>query len=120
MPQASVSDKQQPPVVLTIAGLDPSGGAGVIADVKTFAAFGCFPTAAITSLTFQNTISVSGAAHQPAEVVRAQVLPVIEDFTVACVKTGMLPTREVITAVARLLRETALRGAAAIIDPVMR
>src|SRR5437764_3591842 len=111
MPRASDTTKQEPPIALTIAGLDPSGGAGVIADVKTFTAFGCFPTAAITSLTFQNTVGVSGAAHQPAEVVRAQVLPLIEDFRVAGVKTGMLPTREMIIEVAQLLRETELREA---------
>ena len=66
------------PVALTIAGFDPSGGAGVIADVKTFTAFGCFATAAVTSLTFQNTTGVFGAAHQTAADVRAQVLPVVE------------------------------------------
>ncbi|MCA1626616.1 MAG: bifunctional hydroxymethylpyrimidine kinase/phosphomethylpyrimidine kinase, partial [Acidobacteria bacterium] len=109
-----------PPVALTIAGFDPSGGAGVAADIKTFTAFGCFATAAITSLTFQNTTGVFGAAHQTVETVRAQVLPVVEDFTVAGVKTGMLPTREVIREVARLLRETSLRDAAPVIDPVVR
>lgn len=106
------------PVALTIAGLDPSGGAGVIADVRTFAAFGCFATAAITSLTFQNTTGVFGAVHQTAETVRAQVTPIIEDFTLSCAKTGMLPTREVIAEVARLFRETVLP--APVVDPVMR
>jgi hydroxymethylpyrimidine kinase/phosphomethylpyrimidine kinase len=108
------------PVALTIAGFDPSGGAGVVADVKTFTAFGCFATAAVTSLTFQNTTGVFGAAHQTAADVRAQVLPVVEDFRVACLKTGMLPTREVISEVARLLRETRLGEVDAIIDPVVR
>ncbi|MCA1568420.1 MAG: bifunctional hydroxymethylpyrimidine kinase/phosphomethylpyrimidine kinase [Acidobacteria bacterium] len=108
------------PVALTIAGFDPSGGAGVVADIKTFTAFGCFATAAVTSLTFQNTTGVFGATHQTAGDVRAQVLPVIEDFRVAGVKTGMLPTREVISEVARLLRETPLREIGAIIDPVVR
>jgi hydroxymethylpyrimidine kinase/phosphomethylpyrimidine kinase len=109
-----------PPVVLTIAGLDPSGGAGVVADVKTLTAFGCFATAAVTSLTFQNTAGVYGAAHQSAEVLRAQVLPVVEDFRIAALKTGMLPTREVIAGVARLLRETPLRDAPCVVDPVVR
>lgn len=107
-----------PIVALTIAGFDPSGGAGLIADVKTFAAFGCFATAAVTSLTYQNTLGVYGAIHQSAEAVRAQVLPVIEDFAVGCVKTGMLPTGEVIKEVARLLRETTLP--APVVDPVVR
>ena len=109
---------EAPPVVLTIAGFDPSGGAGVVADVKTITAFGCFAAAAVTSLTYQNTTGVFGASHQTAETVRAQVLPVVEDFTVAGAKTGMLPTREVIEEVARLLRETNLP--APVVDPVVR
>ena len=111
-------DSTTPPVALAIAGFDPSGGAGVIADVKTFQAFGCFATAAVTSLTFQNTTGVFGAAHQTPETVRAQVMAVIQDFSVACVKTGMLPTREVILEVARLLRETGLPSP--VVDPVIR
>lgn len=114
----SIDKADAPCVALTIAGFDPSGGAGVAADIKTFTAFGCFATAAITSLTFQNTMGVFGAAHQTAEAVRAQVLPVVEDFRVACAKTGMLPTREVILEVARLFREEALP--APVVDPVVR
>ncbi len=109
---------ETPPVALTIAGFDPSGGAGVVADVKTFTAFGCFAAAAVTSLTYQNTTGVFGAAHQTAEAVRAQVMPVVEDFTVAGAKTGMLPTREIIAEVARLFRETELP--APVVDPVVR
>lgn len=108
----------RPLVALTIAGFDPSGGAGIVADIKTFTAFGCFATAAVTSLTFQNTTGVFGAVHQTAQAVRAQVLPVIEDFSVAGAKTGMLPTREVIHEVARLFRETGLP--APVVDPVVR
>ena len=106
------------PIALSIAGLDPSGGAGVLADVRTFAIFGCFPAAAITSLTFQNTTGVSGALHQSAETVRNQVLPIVEDYSVAAAKTGMLPTREVITEVARLFKEADLPSP--VVDPVMR
>lgn len=112
------TESNTPPVALTIAGFDPSGGAGVVADIKTFTAFGCFATAAVTSLTFQNTTGVFGAAHQTAEAVRAQVVPVVEDFSVAGVKTGMLPTREVIAEVARLFRELDLP--APVVDPVVR
>src|SRR3712207_676355 len=97
--------KQTPPVVLTVAGFDPSGGAGIVADVKTITAFGCFAAAAVTSLTYQNTTGVFGASNQSADVVRAQVMPVVEDFKVAGAKTGMLPTREVIEEVARLFKE---------------
>ena len=107
-----------PPVALTIAGLDPSGGAGVLADCKTFTAYGCWATAAITSLTFQNTLGVFGATHQSAATVREQVLPVVQDFSVAACKTGMLPSREIIVEVARLCRETELP--APVVDPVVR
>lgn len=108
----------EPPVALTVAGFDPSGGAGVIADVKTFTAFGCFAAAAVTSLTFQNTTGVYGAAHQSAEAVRAQLVAVAEDFNIAGAKTGMLPTREVVAEVARLFRE--LNLPAPVVDPVVR
>ena len=114
----NVDEQKLPPVALTVAGFDPSGGAGVVADVKTFTAFGCFAAAAVTSLTFQNTTGVFGAVHQTAGDVRAQVLPVVEDFEVACAKTGMLPTREVIAEVARLFHETNLP--APVVDPVVR
>ena len=111
-------ENRPPPVALTVAGFDPSGGAGIVADVKTFTAFGCFAAAAVTSLTYQNTTGVFGAAHQTAEVVRAQVLPIVEDFRVAGLKTGMLPSREVIEEVARLLGETDLPEP--VVDPVVR
>ena len=109
-----------PPVALTVAGFDPSGGAGVIADLKTFTAFGCFATAAVTSLTFQNTTGVFGAVAQTGEAVRRQALAVVEDFRVAGMKTGMLPTGEIIREVARLLRETPLGEIDAVVDPVVR
>ena len=106
------------PVALTIAGLDPSGGAGVIADIRTFVALECFATAAITSVTFQNTTAVFGAEHLSAETVRAQVLPLLEDYDIAGAKTGMLPTAEIVVEVARLFRETDLP--APVVDPVIR
>jgi hydroxymethylpyrimidine kinase/phosphomethylpyrimidine kinase len=105
------------PVVLTIAGIDPSGGAGIVADIKTIAAFGCFPAAAITSITFQNAQRVFGAEHQSAATLRAQVMPVVQDATVAAAKTGMLPTAEIVAEVARLFREENLP--APVVDPVM-
>lgn len=111
------TDGNTAPVALTIAGLDPSGGAGIIADIRTFVAFGCFGTAAITSLTFQNTTKVFGAVHQTASTVRAQVTPIMEDYIVSCAKTGMLPTREIIAEVARLFRADL---PAPVVDPVMR
>ena len=103
---------------MTIAGFDPSGGAGVLADIKAIAAMGGFGVAAITSLTFQNTVGVFGAAHQTRETVRRQVEPLLEDFQVAAVKTGMLPTAEVIEEIAALIRERKL--APLVVDPVVR
>lgn len=103
---------------LTIAGLDPSGGAGIIADIKTFSAFGCFATAAIASVTFQNTTGVFGAVHQSADSVRRQVEAILDDYDVAAVKTGMLPTREIIEAVAEIVRERGLTKV--VVDPVVR
>lgn len=105
------------PVVLTIAGLDPSGGAGIVADIKTIATFGCFPAAALTSITYQNTTGVFGAEHQTAETLRAQVGPVIRDLEVAAAKTGMLPTPEIVAEVARLFSEELLPPP--VVDPVM-
>lgn len=102
---------------LTIAGFDPSGGAGVLADVRTFAAFGFQAAAVITSITFQNTGRVFGATHQTREVVRAQVLPLLDESTFVCAKIGMLPTQEVVLEVARLFREGNLPEP--VVDPVI-
>lgn len=109
---------RSPPVCLTIAGLDPSGGAGIIADLKTFSAFGCFATAAISSVTFQNTQGVFGAEHQSADSVRRQVEPIFDDFEIAAMKTGMLPTSEIIEEVANLIGKNGVNNV--VIDPVVR
>jgi hydroxymethylpyrimidine/phosphomethylpyrimidine kinase len=106
------------PIALTIAGFDPSGGAGILADSKTFIAFGCVPAAAVTSLTFQNNQGVQGATHQSAETVREQLHAIVAEVKVAAVKTGMLPTPEIVREVARFLHETQLP--APVIDPVLR
>ncbi len=103
---------------MTIAGLDPSGGAGIIADIKTFFSFGCFPTAAIASITFQNTVGVFGAESQTAASVRSQAVPVIEDLGIDSFKTGMLPTREIILETAEIVREFELKNV--VVDPVVR
>jgi hydroxymethylpyrimidine/phosphomethylpyrimidine kinase len=107
-----------PPVCLTIAGLDPSGGAGIIADIKTFGAHGCFATAVVASVTYQNTVGVFGSVAQTAESVRRQADPVFDDYQVAAAKTGMLPTREIIEEVAKIFTE---RGTVnLVVDPVVR
>ncbi|MFN2576264.1 MAG: bifunctional hydroxymethylpyrimidine kinase/phosphomethylpyrimidine kinase [Pyrinomonadaceae bacterium] len=105
-------------VVLAVAGFDPSGGAGIIADVRTILSFGCRPVAALTSLTFQNSKGMFGAIHQTAQSVRAQVLPVIEENPVAAVKLGMLPTAEIVLEMARMIINGNLP--APVLDPVMR
>jgi hydroxymethylpyrimidine kinase/phosphomethylpyrimidine kinase len=105
------------PVALTIAGFDPSGGAGVLADVRTFAAFGVNAVAAVTSLTFQNDREFFGAMHQSAATVRRQVESLFERYGIACAKTGMLPTAEVVGEVARLFRNEKLP--APVVDPVL-
>ena len=109
---------QIPKVCLTIAGLDPSGGAGIVADIETFTAFGCYATCAISSITFQNTTGVFGAVHQTAETIRGQIEPILQDFRVDALKTGMLPTREVIEETARIIRENNLNNL--VVDPVVR
>jgi hydroxymethylpyrimidine/phosphomethylpyrimidine kinase len=106
------------PVCLSIAGLDPSGGAGIIADVKTFRAFGCYAAAVVTSVTFQNTTGVLGLEHQSAASVRRQIEAVLDDFDVSAIKTGMLPTTEIIEAVAQIMRERELLNI--VVDPVIR
>jgi len=109
--------RDRPLRALTIAGFDPSGSAGVLADVRTFHDFGLAASAAITSITFQNTNRGFGAVDQTGEAVRQQLLPLLEDFTFNCAKTGMLPTREVVREVARLFRESELPRP--VVDPVM-
>jgi hydroxymethylpyrimidine kinase/phosphomethylpyrimidine kinase len=113
-----ISDQKKQPICLTIAGLDPSGGAGIVADIKTFTRFGCFAAAAVTSVTFQNTRGVFGAVHQTADSVRRQIEVVLDDYDVATVKTGMLPTREIIETVAALIEENDLQNI--VVDPVVR
>jgi hydroxymethylpyrimidine/phosphomethylpyrimidine kinase len=109
--------KQTKPIVLTIAGFDPSGGAGIIADIRTIESFGCTAVAAITSVTFQNAEKFFGANHQSAESVRGQVEAILDATKIAALKIGMLPTAEVVREVVRLIRENALP--APVIDPVV-
>lgn len=104
--------------VLVIAGFDPSGGAGILADIKAIAAMGCYGTAAITSLTFQNTVGVLGAVHQSAATLLSQVDPILDDFQIDAVKTGMLPTVEAIEATAERISSRDLKPV--VVDPVVR
>ena len=114
---SATAELSDPRNVLTIAGFDPSGGAGIIADIRTFLHFGCRPTAAITSLTFQNSQGVFGVIHQSASSLRSQILSIIGEHEIAAVKIGMVATPEIVRAVAQLIRE--LKLPAPVIDPVM-
>ncbi len=104
--------------VLVIAGFDPSAGAGVLADTKTIAAFGCYGVVAVTSITLQNTQGVYGAYHQSSQCVLGQLDPLYDDFEIAAVKTGMLPTSEVIEAVAESISSRSISPV--VVDPVVR
>ena len=106
-----------PPVALTVAGSDSSGGAGIQADLKTFAALGVYGTCAITALTAQNTCGVAGVHVVPADFVVAQIEAVLNDLAVAAVKTGMLATPDIVSAVADLA--AAGRLPKLVVDPVM-
>lgn len=107
-----------PPVVLSIAGFDPSAGAGVLADIKTISAFGCYGLGVVTSLTVQNTLGVLAVDHQSGERVVGQLRPLFADFEIAAVKTGMLPTVEVVEEAAAVLSSYAVPHV--VVDPVAR
>ncbi|HEX8206035.1 MAG TPA: bifunctional hydroxymethylpyrimidine kinase/phosphomethylpyrimidine kinase [Solirubrobacteraceae bacterium] len=106
------------PVVLSIAGSDSGGGAGIQADLKAFAAAGVHGTTAITALTAQNTVGVTGIHPVPPEFVREQVRAVASDLGVDAVKIGMLGDAPVIEAVAKALDELP-PGTPVVVDPVM-
>ncbi len=105
------------PNILSIAGSDPSGGAGIQADLKTFSALGCYGMAAITALTAQNTKGVSGVHLAPPEFVAAQIDAIFDDIDVAAVKIGMLGSVPIVEAVARRL--ALFRPPAIVLDPVL-
>lgn len=90
----------------------------MLADIKTIAALGCFGVAAITSITSQNTRGVYNTYHQTEDVLRGQILPLLEDFEIAAVKIGMLPTTEQIKVVVEILEQFPLKNI--VIDPVFQ
>jgi hydroxymethylpyrimidine/phosphomethylpyrimidine kinase len=103
--------------VLTIAGSDSGGGAGIQADLKTFAALGCYGMSAITALTAQNTVGVSGIHPVPPDFAAAQIAAVLEDIGADAVKIGMLYSVELIRVVAEQLQKFNARNI--VLDPVM-
>lgn len=106
-----------PPVALTIAGSDSSGGAGLQADLRTFASLGVFGTTAVTAVTAQNTTGVRRIDTLPAKAVTAQILAVLDDLPIAAVKTGMLAGTDTIEVVADLAAAGRLPNL--VVDPVM-
>ena len=105
------------PVALTIAGSDSSGGAGIQADLKTFAALGVYGASVITALTAQNTTGVSGIHQVPTEFVTAQIDAVFSDLAVGAVKIGMVAQHASIDAIAAALTRWSPRHV--VLDPVM-
>ena len=105
------------PVALTIAGSDSGGGAGIQADLKTFAALGVHGTSAITAITAQNTLGVTAIQELPVHIIRAQIDAVVADLAPAAAKTGMISSVEIIETVARAVREHGISNL--VVDPVM-
>jgi hydroxymethylpyrimidine/phosphomethylpyrimidine kinase len=105
------------PVALTIAGSDSGGGAGIQADLKTFAALGVHGTSAITAITAQNTVDVTDILELPVQLIRAQIDAVTKDFEVRAAKTGMLSSVEIIETVAGAVRDHHIIQL--VVDPVM-
>ncbi len=105
------------PCILTIAGSDSGGGAGIQADLKTFAAFGCFGTSVITAITAQNTQSVFDVASVSPDMIQKQLDAVFDDFPILAVKVGMLWDRRAIDVVIRKLENFA--HLPIVVDPVM-
>lgn len=93
------------PTAMTIAGVDSGGGAGIAADLKTFAALGVHGTCVITSVTAQNTKGVLNSYDIPVEFIKEQFEAVVSDISIDCAKTGMLSSPDIVRAVARLVRK---------------
>lgn len=107
-----------PPVVLTIAGFDPSSGAGVTADIKTIAAHGCYGTACITALTVQTTAGVQRVEPVAKEIVRETLRELAADLPPAAVRIGMLGSADVVDAVAEFLDNT--KPPNVVLDPIFK
>ena len=105
------------PTALTIAGSDSGAGAGIQADLKTFAALGVYGTSALTAITAQNTVGVTAVHEIPTQVIAAQIEAVISDIGADAVKTGMLSSRAIVELVAQELKRHGVERL--VVDPVM-
>lgn len=113
-----VNHSPAPPIILTIAGFDPSCGAGIAADLKTFAVHDCYGIAAITAITVQSTQGVKAVHPVPHATLRAQLDALAEDMAIAAVKIGMLANRANAAAVAEFLEHASLGRV--VLDPVVK
>jgi hydroxymethylpyrimidine/phosphomethylpyrimidine kinase len=107
----------RPPTVMTIAGSDSGGGAGIQADLKTFSALGVFGTSTLTAITAQNTVGVTAVHEVPTDIIAAQIDAVITDIGADAVKTGMLSSNEIVETVAEAIRRHGIVNL--VVDPVM-
>ncbi|HHV20841.1 MAG TPA: bifunctional hydroxymethylpyrimidine kinase/phosphomethylpyrimidine kinase [Propionibacterium sp.] len=114
-----MSHHSRPPVALTIAGSDPSGGAGIQADLKTFTALGAFGTTVITALTAQSTRGVTGVHPIPVDFVHQQLETLTDDVRIDAVKIGMLASAELVRAIGEWLAKPPLNQVPIVLDPVM-
>jgi hydroxymethylpyrimidine/phosphomethylpyrimidine kinase len=114
---SSISGASTPPKAMTIAGSDSGGGAGIQADLKTFAAFGVYGTSVVTAVTAQNTREVLAVAEVPEEVIALQIDGVLEDIGADAVKTGMLSSASIVETVANRLEAWGIERL--VVDPVM-
>jgi hydroxymethylpyrimidine/phosphomethylpyrimidine kinase len=115
--RAMTTEPQRYTRVLSIAGSDSGGGAGIQADLKTFAALGCYGMTAITALTAQNTLGVSAIHGVPPEMLKAQLCAVFDDIGVDAVKIGMLHAPDIVRTVAWALKHYGVKQV--VLDPVM-
>ncbi|MEM1576171.1 MAG: bifunctional hydroxymethylpyrimidine kinase/phosphomethylpyrimidine kinase [Archaeoglobaceae archaeon] len=102
--------------ILLISALDPSGGAGAVADIKTAKTIGFFPFSVITALTVQNSYKVSSVHPVPSEVIKEQLLAIVDDFKIHAVKIGVVPNLEIAKAVSEFIQELECPK---VLDPVL-
>lgn len=107
-----------PPVILSIAGYDPSSGAGITADIKTISAHGCYGLTCITALTVQSTVGVKRVVPVAAKIISETLDALASDVEIAAVKIGMLGSADAARAIARFLRQ--VRPEIVVLDPVIR
>lgn len=110
--------KTSPPIILSIAGFDPSSGAGITADIKTIAALGCYGLSCITALTVQSTQGVKQVEPMEGKMIAATLKELTLDFSIAAVKIGMLGSSEAVRTVAAFLKRHSLRNV--VLDPVLK